>query len=185
MQRLARWLRLAPRPQRWVPLVLMAGVAFIAIAVIASDVYFFVNRTPSIPRGIYLEAKDAPLKRGAYVQYCPQARYGALALCRGYVPEGDCPSGTLVIGKRLVGLPGDTVRVTRRGVTVNGERLPNSRPVFRDSEGRPLSPKLGTHVLEGGEYFVFSGHHPLAFDSRYMGPVRDVRGVICPVLTAP
>jgi conjugative transfer signal peptidase TraF len=183
MRRLARWLQFAPRPQRWTPLVLMAVVALIAIAVINSDVYFFVNQTPSIPRGLYREAADAPLERGAYVQYCPPARSGKRALRRGYVPGGDCPAETMMMGKRLVGMPGDTVRVTRRDVTVNGKALPKSEPMFEDGEGRPVKPRLGTRVMGPGEYFLFSGHHPMAYDSRYMGPVTDVRGVIRPVLT--
>ena len=185
MRRVAEWLGLTLRRPRWTPIVLGVSFLLAAVAVVNSGIHFFIVQTPSIPRGIYRET-DAPLRRGAYVQFCPPKRYGPLILRRGYVRTGDCPAGTLVMGKRLVGMPGDTVTVMRRGVTVNGKLLPNSRPVFEDSKGRPLKPWLGTHVIESGEYFLFSGHHPLAYDSRYMGPVpaAGIRGVIRPILTS-
>ena len=41
--------------------------------------------------------------------------------------------------KLVGGLPGDEIEVAAGSVAVNGERLPNSATLARDSMGRPLS----------------------------------------------
>ena len=51
-----------------------------------------VNVTASLPLGLYRLCPDAPGK-GDYVSFCLEGEYAQLALERGYVGPGVCPSG--------------------------------------------------------------------------------------------
>jgi type IV secretory pathway protease TraF len=73
------------------------------------------------------------------------------------------------IGKVVVAIPGDTVGITIRGITVNGKVQLHSRPLVRDRKGKRLP------QLVGGSYVVRRGYIWLltpsdrSFDSRYLG----------------
>lgn len=141
-----------------------------------------VNITQSLPQGLY-KVVEQPAKRFSVVLGCLPPAAAPAALRRGYVGKGSCPSGTRPLGKYLAGLPGDTVRVTRLGVWINGQKLPRSRPLRRDSAGKRLTPAYGSYVLGAGTYFLFSNQHPRSYDSRYFGPVRHLQAVVEPVWT--
>lgn len=144
-----------------------------------------LNFTPSIPRGLYLASDFDPraARRGALVAACPSAE-AASALGR-YLAAGSCPGGVARLGKPIAGLPGDTVVVDSASVRVGGVRLPGSAPLFHDRAGRPLRPRLGRHVLGAGEYWLHAGRVPTSVDSRYLGPVRDVRESLRPLVVEP
>ena len=40
--------------------------------------------------------------------------------------------------KKILALPGDRITIAGQGVSVNGERTPNSTPRQADTEGNPL-----------------------------------------------
>ena len=98
-----------------------------------------------------------------------------------YLPGGPCPGGTIELGKRVVGLPGDLVVLDSTGVSVGGRRVPDSAPLFRDRRGRPLTPVLGEVLLGPGAYWLHSGRVATSIDSRYVGPVTDVRSSLRPL----
>lgn len=171
-----RWRRVVARAS----LVLGALLAVVALVGNASGVRF--NYTASLPRGLYVASafNSAEARRGTLVAACPsEAAAEALA---DYLPNGPCPGGVIEIGKAIAGLPGDRIVLDSAGVSVGGHRLPNSAPLFHDRRGRPLSPKLGEHVLGAGEYWLYSGRVPTSIDSRYLGPVTDVRERLRPLL---
>lgn len=161
-------------------LALGALLACVAVAGHAAGVR--VNYTESLPRGLYLaspfDAADA--QRGTLVAACPSV--AAAAALADYLPNGSCPGGVIELAKAVAGLPGERVVLDSTGARVNGRLLPNSAPLFRDRAGRPLAPRLGVHVLGAGEYWLYSGRVATSIDSRYLGPVTDVRARLRPLL---
>ena len=161
-------------------LALGAVLLVVAVAAHAAGVRF--NYTESLPRGLYLASDFDPsaARRGALVEACPDP--AAAEAVADYLPNGPCPGGVIPLGKEIAGLPGDRVVVDSAGVRIGGVRLPNSAPLFRDRAGRPLSPLTGEHVLGPGEYWLHSGRVRTSIDSRYVGPVIDVRSALRPLL---
>jgi signal peptidase I len=73
--------------------------------------------------------------------------------------------------KRVIGLPGDTVRIDRGRVLLNGKPLtePYVPMRFTDDRSQPQM-TIGPH-----EYFVMGDHRSISSDSRDFGPVdRDL-----------
>jgi signal peptidase I len=72
--------------------------------------------------------------------------------------------------KRLVGVPGDTVRFTPEGVYVNDHYITHSKV----PDGSPYKPyDYGTYKLEEDQYLVM-GDNILSLDARYYGPIGGV-----------
>jgi conjugative transfer signal peptidase TraF len=76
--------------------------------------------------------------------------------------------------KRVVGVAGDLVTATDAGMEINGQSVPNSRPLDLDTQGRTLPHLRGSFTLKQGEIWA-AGEHPNSFDSRYFGPVKSPR----------
>jgi signal peptidase I len=94
------------------------------------------------PVGIYRTLWDAPIKRGD------------LILMRAEL-------------KRLIGMPGDTVRFAKEGVYLNQHLLPDSAVPAKS----PYPPyPYCTIVLAKGQYLMM-GDNPLSYDGRYTGPI--------------
>ena len=161
--------------------LLVAGL-LVVVAVSGHALGVRFNYTASLPRGLYVASEFNPdeARRGTLVAACPSE--AAAETLADYLPNGPCPGGVIELGKAIAGLPGDRVVLDSIGVSVGGHRLPNSAPLFHDRRGRPLSPKMGEHVLGAGEYWLYSGRVPTSIDSRYLGPVTDVRERLRPLL---
>lgn len=113
------------------------------------------NPTPSLPKGIYRLAPGLPEKNDL-VSFCMEGEFAELALERGYLEPGSCPSGLRPLLKRLAALPGDSVE-------------PSAFPIRSvDSHGRSMSPALLPGVVPPGMALVLADH-PGSFDSRYFG----------------
>lgn len=135
-----------------------------------------VNLTESIPTGIYKLTGEAPA-RGDYVFVCPPANPAVESGRRlGYIPFGQCSSKTLPVFKRLVGLPGDRIRLGLTGVEVNGVALPGTQLLDRDADGNRIPRMYVTgseFTLRQGQRFLL-GDSMNSFDSRYFGPTREL-----------
>lgn len=165
------------------PLWLLGGL--LAMFAVSWSAGLRINLTKSLPLGLYRIEHGAPT-RGALVLACLPPIIAAFAHKRGYVARGGrCSGGTVPIGKAVMAVPGDTVIVTAAGVQVNGEAVPNSRPLVRDRHGRPiLAPPLGIHHVDEGQRWLFATS-PRSFDSRYFGPISEqyILTVMRPVWT--
>ena len=140
------------------------------------------NSSESVPVGLY---RVRPLRgdpaRGQVVGVCLTRAAAVLARDRGYVyPQGlepwvygaRCGTGLAVIGKPIAGVPGDTVEVSRRGILVNGARLPNGAILPLDRAGRQLPHAAwGVRVLGPGEFWIQSPNTSHSYDSRVYGPI--------------
>lgn len=116
---------------------------------------FRFNPTPSLPKGVYRIVPGAPEKND-FVSFCLEGEFAELALERGYLEPGSCPSGLRPLLKRLAALPGDSVD-------------PSAFPTRSvDSHGRSMSPALVSGVVPSGMALVLADH-PGSFDSRYFG----------------
>jgi conjugative transfer signal peptidase TraF len=161
-------------------------VALVVIALIASFILFgdrlIVNRTHSLPVGLYY-LSDVPIKKGSIVLFKPDQStpLEQLGIERGYEAR------ELPLLKRVVALAGDVVWVSSSGVSINGQLLPKSAPLFHDEAGRPLTMAHLDHFRLRPDQAFLMGVTTTSWDSRYFGPVPLSRcsGSYVPVLTWP
>lgn len=71
----------------------------------------------------------------------------------------DDPSQLYV--KRVVGMPGDTVKVTNNAVYINGKKLPEPDITVPNVRG------FGTYTVPAGHYFMMGDNRPVSDDSRF------------------
>ena len=172
------------RRQAWLAICIAASAALLSAADSAG---YRVNMSASMPLGLWRVTPVPPqIIRGMIVVYCLGDRQMAeMALERGYLGVGRCPTGTEPLFKPVVAVAGDFVTVTPSGIFVNGSLLTSSSPLTADPAGRPLAGAFGEFQVSRGEVWLLSHHTTLSFDSRYSGPVRidNITGVAYPVLT--
>jgi conjugative transfer signal peptidase TraF len=151
--------------------LLYVGVLLLVGALLAYGLGVRFTLTPSIPRGLYLYTDDS-LAVGRLATFCPPEEVTTYSLERGYLHRGGCPGDVEPLGKYVLATAGDTVSITAEGLAVNGRAVPGSAVYYRDRVGRKLPHvPFGRHVVGADSLFMFSGHHPLSFDSRYFGPI--------------
>jgi conjugative transfer signal peptidase TraF len=154
-----------------------------------------LNRSPSLPRGLYLQIPHAwqasPPARGDLVLACAPPPAAELARRRGYLGDGPCAAGTAggaqPLGKLVLAVGGDDIALDEAGLSVNGRPVAGSRPLARDTLGRSIAHQpFGHRRLGPGQLWLFAPYHPRSYDSRYFGPVAAaaVRGRLLPVLIA-
>ena len=166
-------------------------LAVAAVATMFAWVSFglVLNYTHSVPLGIYREIADpagTPHSPAPYVFFCPDVRWPSMKGQPNYRdPMHTCPDGFSPLIKPVVAWPGDTVEISAAGIVVNGQPLPNTATINRDSTGRQLHPfPAGTYHVQTDELWVVSSFSPRSFDSRYFGPIplRSVHSWIRPLL---
>lgn len=152
-------------------LALLAGASLLLLAAGAWFAGVRFTLTPSVPMGLYLYT-DKPPRPGRLALFCAPRDAARFALRRGYLRSGPCPGHAEPLGKYVLAIPGDTLVLSPEGLSVNGHAVDSSAVYYRDSRGRELLHyPFGTHVVGRDSLFMFSGHHPRSFDSRYFGPI--------------
>lgn len=70
--------------------------------------------------------------------------------------------------KRVIGLPGDEIRIVDGNVYINGKRMkePYVPPRYRDTRS------MSEMTVPADEYFVMGDHRSISSDSRDWGPVK-------------
>lgn len=166
------------------------GIRLSALTVVALGIAvlcgYRVNVSRSLPLGLYRTVGDATvISRGSIVVVCLPEEWSKFALQRGVLGAGECPGGTYGLGKIVVATEGDAVVLSADKLSINGQAFDNFRILDRDRAGRviPHYP-WGSYTVGAGEVWLYSPH-PLAFDSRYFGPIKveRVESAVLPVLT--
>ncbi|WP_051555242.1 conjugative transfer signal peptidase TraF [Legionella fairfieldensis] len=157
--------------------LIMSGALFLAGA--------RINTSPSIPVGLYW-LSNQPVKKGEYVIFCPpETAIFKQALARGYLPIGFCPLGSTYLMKQVVATTGDRIAISSEGVVINGHPLAFSKPLLKDSKGRPLSIwEVSNYRLKSLEVLLMTNQSPLSFDARYFGLLTktELMTVIKPII---
>lgn len=78
--------------------------------------------------------------------------------------------GTVLV-KFLRATPGDTVKISKDGIFINGKRIADADFPLAKRLGHRASYFYGQRVLGKDQYWVM-GSSPLSFDSRYWGPIH-------------
>jgi len=168
---------------RRIGIVALASAALIGLGGYAAHgAGFYINATNSAPKGLWRVKTITPwdVERGMLVSICPPGlRIVEAMRQQGYLQPGSCSgSGTVPLLKPVVAFSGDTVRITRKGIAVNGQVLPNS-------QAQPQMPAYpaGVYEVRPGEVWIVSSYSAGSFDSRYFGPVstNNIEGQAKPI----
>lgn len=168
---------------RSLPVAIVIAISFAGPFFVTSATGIRINVSPSLPLGLYRQTSDPDAH---LAEFCPETPYGRFATERGYRSAGNCPDGAAPLMKPIVATFGDVVKISSRGIAVNGILLPNTAPKTRDGQGRLMEPwRSGVYRVERGEVWLGSSYSPWSYDSRYFGPVSEalIRARLKPVLT--
>jgi conjugative transfer signal peptidase TraF len=156
------------------------GVVFILLAIPTFALVGFYkagfrqNLTESQPPGIYRMTSNPadPL-----VSFCPTGAASEITTTRQYRAKAwGCPDGHAPMLKPIAARSGDTVLLSKAGISVNGTLLPNTRRYQQDNLHRPLFPLPdGTYIVKPGTLWVLSSYNQLSYDSRYFGPISTAQ----------
>lgn len=156
------------------------ALAVMALAVVVAKGFFagrlILNRTPSVPRGIYWLSPGAPPERGKIVAFPIPDYVAALFRERALVPSAFFS----LLAKPVAAVVGDNVCIREHHLYVNAQLVATVRD--SDSHGRPLPHVEICRPLEQSEVFVLTSQE--SFDSRYLGPIPTaaVRGTMTSLL---
>ena len=147
----------------------LAKVVLIAAVIIAPIRYFLVqpffvkgaSMEPSFEDGQYLVIDEISYRLG-------EPQRGDVVVFR-YPLD---PSQFYI--KRIIGLPGETVEITKGKVIIYNKQNPNGQ-VLDESDYLPknvFTPYEGKQKLRSDEYYVLGDNRSASFDSRKLGPLK-------------
>jgi signal peptidase I len=102
---------------------------------------------------------------------------------RGEIVIANCPNTTqyasandILLLKRIVGIPGDSIEITKEGVLINGILLEEDYIEIENETLRDTN-DINEIVLSDGEYFLLGDNRVNSFDSRHVGAVHQTEFV--------
>lgn len=153
---------------------LLGNILYFGIAiVIAFGVQHYIFR-PFIVSG---SSMDPSFKNGDYL-IVDEISYDFHTPERGDVVIFKAPpEPTKYYIKRVIGLPGDTVKITDGKITIVNAAHPDGFTLSESFITHPRADTL-TRTVPAGEYFVMGDNRSGSFDSRSWGmlPVANIRG---------
>jgi len=144
-------------------------ILFVLIILNITNIFYLNIFTHSLPQGVYLRIKGVP-QRNSYAATCLSPEIARYGIDRGYLADGSCGTGTVLVLKMIKGVPGDRFLFQNGFLKLNGYSYPI---VDHDSSGRRLKVfyAQGEGVLDKGQYILLSNFVKNSWDSRYWGPV--------------
>jgi conjugative transfer signal peptidase TraF len=178
---------------KWNPKVRIAAkykflsiVIILLVFILLNVFHIQLNYTSSMPIGFYRRVVVTNITRGDLVAVCLPKQIAAIALQRGYLSAGHCPSKVIPVLKQVIAIPGDTVMLTNSEIAVNG--LVYAAPFMPTDHKKKLLQKFVTSGLyqHTDGYWIYGANDPVkSWDSRYYGGVdrKTIIGVYKPLLT--
>ena len=135
-----------------------------------THIIYFNIFTHSLPYGIYMRINGTP-ELNDYAATCLTPAMAQYGLSKSYLAPGNCATGTVLVLKKIKGLPGDHFAIKHGVFQINGQSY---RIMSKDSSGRPLKIfyKGPEGTIEPGRYILLSDFVKNSWDSRYWGPVN-------------
>lgn len=160
---------------------------FILLFGVYGHYYFEINKSKSLPQGIY-HISNETIKRNDIVVFCPpQNEFLEFAKNQGYWGNLKlaCNNKTPKYMKKIVGIPYDNITVSLTGVYVNNHKIKNSEPYKKILSDKIFKNYSKSITLKDNEYFLMSDYSNLSFDSRYFGIVKesDILYKVIPFIT--
>lgn len=159
-------------------LLFISSLSVYGFTLLPSVLNLWINVSSSIPYGVYKRVDKYPQKDD-YILFCLEDELAKLSVERRYTTTGNCSFQSAPIGKRVVAAQGDLVKISKKGIEVNGKLLSKTRPSTYDLLERKM-PEYSIHRYLDNAEFVVASTKENSYDSRYFGIVRgeQVKGVI-------
>lgn len=155
--------------------LIAAGLLWFAFYATART-HLFLTTTESMQPGLYWLQPGERVERGEIAIACVPARFAQWALRFGVLKSDRRCDGVEPVIKRVVAVAGDRIRLTARGVFVNGSfELESQRR--RSFRGRPI-PAVATDrfQLRPNEVLLLGDFRSGSYDGRYFGATARVLG---------
>lgn len=139
--------------------------------------FVICNLTDSMPHGFYFIRSTSMIRRGDIVCFPIPAKARQTVVGRGWLR----PDAFFL--KKVVGLPGDHVRLDSDSFSVNYAEGARGYVLQKDGAGRPMPTFKYNGYLNQDAYFVAITDKIESFDSRYFGPIKksEIIGVATPL----
>lgn len=129
-------------------------MVFAVIRVCLKQNVFYLNKTDSAPKGLYITAFTQDLDYGDYAIIHPD-----------FVKTIYQNKNAVFLLKKVAGLPNDIYITTSNEIRING----TSYPIWQNPELPQQAP--GRYIVPSCS-ILFLNDNPTSFDSRYVGPIN-------------
>lgn len=146
------------------------GLLLLSFPVSTLHKSYYLNLSPSIPRGIYRVAPLGVINIGDLVIFDPPELAHSFIYGRHWLPDG------WPLLKYVGALEGDTYCVQGISFFINRRYIGKASDV--DSQCLALYPVTGCHIVGRNAFLPVSTHITNSFDGRYLGtvPLSAIKG---------